>query len=260
MGLFKILRGDSSRISTTVTPFHDGYAYFTPDDGKLYIDAQVGSEQKRICVSGASIVINDETPTYTVASANANLSSGEKISTAFGKIAKAISSLISHLADKKNPHGVTAAQVKARPDTWMPTAFDVGARPSTWTPSASDVGADASGTASSAVSTHNGSTTAHSDIRTVLNGKAAASVPKTGTLTSAGWSTSAPYTQVLSVANLAATSNGNIAVAQGATVAQRKAARRALLSVTKQEAGKLTITADGEKPGTDIPVVVTIIG
>lgn len=38
--------------------------------------------------------------------------------------------------------------------------------------SASDVGADASGTASSAVSSHNTNTSAHSDIRTAINGKA----------------------------------------------------------------------------------------
>jgi len=35
----------------------------------------------------------------------------------------------------------TAAQVGARPNTWVPTAAQVGARPDTWTPSASDVGA-----------------------------------------------------------------------------------------------------------------------
>lgn len=257
MGLFKILRGDSSRISTSVTPFHDGYAYLTPDDGGFYIDAISGGVEKRIHINPS---LNNQTPTYTVATSNEALTSGEKLNVAMGKIAKAVSSLISHLADKSNPHGVTAAQVKARPDTWMPNASDVGARPSTWTPSASDVGADAAGTASSAVSTHNSSATAHNDIRTALNSKAASSVPKTGTLTSAGWSESAPYTQVLSVANLAAASNGNIAVAQGATAEQRKAARRALMSVTAQEAGKLTVTADGEKPATDIPVVVTIIG
>ncbi len=204
MGLFKILRGDSSRISTTVTPFHDGYAYFTPDDGKLYIDAQVGNEQRRICVSGASVAINDEAPTYTVAPENANLTSGEKVSVAFGKIAKAISSLISHLAD----------------------------------------------------------TTSHitSGERTGWNNKASASVQKSGTLTQSGWSANAPYTQTLNVDTLSATSNGDIAIAHGATAAQRKAARRAMMSVTGQEAGKLTITADGEKPGADIPVVVTIIG
>ena len=58
-----------------------------------------------------NVATNDQTPTYTVATANANLTSGEKISTAFGKIAKAISSLISHLANKSNPHAVTKTQV-----------------------------------------------------------------------------------------------------------------------------------------------------
>ena len=36
---------------------------------------------------------------------------------------------------------ISASDVGAREDTWMPTASQVGARPSTWTPSASDVGA-----------------------------------------------------------------------------------------------------------------------
>lgn len=47
MALFKILKGDSSRISTDVTPFHDGYAYFTPDDGGFFIDSEDDGEQKR---------------------------------------------------------------------------------------------------------------------------------------------------------------------------------------------------------------------
>lgn len=46
-----------------------------------------------------NVATNDQTPTYVVAAENAALSSGEKLSVAFGKIAKAISSLISHLAD-----------------------------------------------------------------------------------------------------------------------------------------------------------------
>ena len=58
-----------------------------------------------------NVVTNDQTPTYTVASANTTLVSGEKLSVAFGKIAKAISSLISHLANVGNPHSVTKAQV-----------------------------------------------------------------------------------------------------------------------------------------------------
>ena len=37
--------------------------------------------------------------------------------------------LAAHTGDTQNPHGVTAAQVGARPDTWMPTAADIGADP-----------------------------------------------------------------------------------------------------------------------------------
>lgn len=46
-----------------------------------------------------NVATNDQTPTFTEASSNSNLTSGEKLSVAFGKIAKAIKSLISHLAD-----------------------------------------------------------------------------------------------------------------------------------------------------------------
>jgi hypothetical protein len=52
------------------------------------------------------------------------------------------------------------------------SAEDVGARPSTWTPSYSDVGADKSGAASSAVSSHNTNTSAHNDIRLLIEGLA----------------------------------------------------------------------------------------
>lgn len=58
-----------------------------------------------------NVATNDQTPTYTAASTAAALSSGEKLSVAMGKIAKAVSDLISHLANKSNPHGVTKAQV-----------------------------------------------------------------------------------------------------------------------------------------------------
>lgn len=55
--------------------------------------------------------INSQKPTYTAASSNQELTSGETISTAFGKIAKAVSSLISHIGSTSNPHKVTASQV-----------------------------------------------------------------------------------------------------------------------------------------------------
>lgn len=51
MALFKILKGDSSRISTDKTQFHDGWAYFTPDDGGFYIDASHDGKNDRIRVN-----------------------------------------------------------------------------------------------------------------------------------------------------------------------------------------------------------------
>lgn len=58
-----------------------------------------------------NVITNDQTPTYTVATTLTKLTSGEKLSTAFGKIAKAIVDLIAHIANKSNPHSVTAEQV-----------------------------------------------------------------------------------------------------------------------------------------------------
>lgn len=58
-----------------------------------------------------NVTTNDQTPTYTEASMLAGLTSGEKLSVAFGKIKKAITDLISHLDNKSNPHSVTASQI-----------------------------------------------------------------------------------------------------------------------------------------------------
>jgi hypothetical protein len=55
--------------------------------------------------------VNDLTPTYTESELLAILTSGEKISIAFGKIKKAIYMLISHITSMSNPHDVTKAQV-----------------------------------------------------------------------------------------------------------------------------------------------------
>ena len=87
-----------------------------------------------------NVSTNDQTPTYTVANSNAALTSGEKLSVAFGKIAKAISSLINHLANTSNPHGITASQIGARvndiklisgPTTWS-AVWALGSGSYTW--------------------------------------------------------------------------------------------------------------------------------
>lgn len=105
--LFKILRGPSTRISKDKTEFHDGYAYFTPDDGGFYIDAEdtdTGA-QNRIRVNPVmehqdiSGLLNktgdasNTTATFTAPSARENIKTGEKLSVIMGKIAKWFSSL-----------------------------------------------------------------------------------------------------------------------------------------------------------------------
>lgn len=58
-----------------------------------------------------NVATNNQTPTFTEGTSLVKLTSGEKLSVAFGKIAKAITDLISHIRNKSNPHGVTAAQI-----------------------------------------------------------------------------------------------------------------------------------------------------
>lgn len=63
-------------------------------DGCVYeFVYQDGSTPKWVYCGAASILINDETPTYIEASNRENLSSGEKLSMAFGKIKKWFSDL-----------------------------------------------------------------------------------------------------------------------------------------------------------------------
>ena len=69
-------------------------------------------------------------------------------------------------------HPVTVTETDPTVPSWAKqpqkptyTAAEVGARPASWMPSASDVGADPAGTAAAAVSGHNTATDAHNDIR-----------------------------------------------------------------------------------------------
>ena len=79
MAIFKILKGPSSRIDLETTPFHEGYAYFTPDDGGFYIDSEVNGEQKRVRVSsnGTSGVASGDV--YGTLRANAWVNNQQKL-------------------------------------------------------------------------------------------------------------------------------------------------------------------------------------
>lgn len=98
-------------------------------------------------------------------------------------------------------------------------------------------------------------------IDTALGTMAQKSGKVVGTLLASAWSgIDSPFTQTLAVEGLGADQNGNISVAQNATIEQRDAARMAMLSVIGQSEGQLIISADGEMPEVDIPVVVILLG
>lgn len=95
----------------------------------------------------------------------------------------------------------------------------------------------------------------------ILAEKGGKSVSIECTLIASSWvGVDAPFTQELAVTDLGATQNGNISVAHSATFEQREMARDAKLCVTGQSDGKLIISADGEMPDIDIPVVITLLG
>jgi len=98
-------------------------------------------------------------------------------------------------------------------------------------------------------------------IEAALNTKADSSNSVSGVLLASAWAgVDSPYTQELAVEGLSAAQNGTISVSHDATIVQRDAARNALLSITGQADGVLTISADGEMPEVDIPVVVILLG
>ena len=98
-------------------------------------------------------------------------------------------------------------------------------------------------------------------IDTALGTMAQKSGKATGTLLASAWNgIDSPFTQTLAVEGLGADQNGSISIAQNATIEQRDAARMAMLSVIGQSEGQLIISADGEMPDVDIPVVVILLG
>ena len=72
-----------------------------------------------------NVTTNNQTPTYSTPSAASNLTSGETMSTAFGKIARAIMNLISHISNHNNPHGDTPASIGAASAEHTHSAADV---------------------------------------------------------------------------------------------------------------------------------------
>lgn len=72
-----------------------------------------------------NVATNDQTPTFAIPTKTESITSGEKLGLMFGKIARAILDLISHLANKNNPHNVTASQVGAAKSSHTHSSSDI---------------------------------------------------------------------------------------------------------------------------------------
>lgn len=72
-----------------------------------------------------NVTTNNQTPTYDTPDAVEALTSGEKLSAAFGKIKAAVAALISHLANKDNPHAVTPGKIGAAEKYHLHSAADI---------------------------------------------------------------------------------------------------------------------------------------
>ena len=101
-------RGDYGKIAYD----HSQKAHVTGvkgDSEPAYRTGNVNITKTHVALGNVpNVATNNQTPTYTAASANENLVSGEKLSVAMGKISRAITSLISHLAD--GTRHITAAE------------------------------------------------------------------------------------------------------------------------------------------------------
>ena len=179
-----------------------------------------------------NVATNDQEPTYTLPAKLAELVSGETLSAAMGKIAKAVSALITHLS-AKNPHNTTAA--------------DVGAAAASHTHSAADIN---SGTLSAARGGTGSNTLYGSDLAKV----------RTATLTSNGWSGSVPYTQAVTVTGITANDAPIISAGAPATMNAANYATLiknfAMIDRAVTAANKITFYCYRKKPTANIPLYI----
>ena len=103
----------------TMTATVDPEGYVTFETMQTALNTHTGNKSNPHSVTKSqvglgnvpNVATNDQTPTYSDTTTLVTLLSGEKISIAFAKIKLAITTLINHLANKSNPHGVTKSQV-----------------------------------------------------------------------------------------------------------------------------------------------------
>lgn len=85
-------------------------------------------------------------------------------------------------------------------------------------------------------------------------------VEVSGTLDKDDWDGSGPYTQEIAISGITSAKKAIIGLPHSATSAEYLAALAALLHVTAVGTDTITVTAEGDVPEIDIPVLVEIVG
>ena len=224
----------------------------TGEDGKIYI-----AEDTNLTYRWSGTQYVEISPSLALGETSSTAYRGDRGKTAYD-----------HSQTTGNPHGTTAAEVGARPDTWMPTAADVGARPSTWTPSASDVGAVPTTRKVNGKALSADISLSASDVGAATAEQVNALKPKTATvtLTAAGWTQSGErYSQSVSCAIVK--TDSPIVLIDAALSGTDLDADAEILnawagpSTQKTEQGDGTLTFYSvEAPTVNIPVDVGVIG
>ena len=224
----------------------------TGEDGKIYI-----AEDTNLTYRWSGTQYVEISPSLALGETSSTAYRGDRGKTAYD-----------HSQTTGNPHGTTAAEVGARPDTWMPTAADVGARPSTWTPSASDVGAVPTTRKVNGKALSADISLSASDVGAATAEQVNALKPKTATvtLTAAGWTQSGErYSQSVSCAIVK--TDSPIVLIDAALSGTDLDADAEILnawagpSAQKTEQGDGTLTFYSvEVPTVNIPVSVGVIG
>ena len=229
MALFKILKGDSSRISTSVTPFHDGYAYFTPDDGGFYIDSEDNGMQRRIRINGSggsggsgtsttSIIIN------AILLADSWINKEQTVSiNGIASTSNGIVGIAQNITSEQYEVARTAMMHIISQSTNTVTIRADGEVPSCDIPIVIIVLVD--------------------------------SESLYATLPSANWVNNK---QTIVVSGLTNNTNGVVGIAANANAEQTEAANMANMKIESQSDDELTITVLGKVPTCDIPIAVIL--
>ncbi len=111
-----IFIGDAENVSAAIS---SSLVYAAKDDFDEHTADQSnphGVTKEQVGLGNVpNLAPGDQVPTFTEATTFANIESGEKASTLFGKIKLAIYKLIAHIDNRSNPHNCTASQVGAAP-------------------------------------------------------------------------------------------------------------------------------------------------